>query len=179
MDTSGDSVEVAIEGQDAFVRVSGRGTFKVGPALKQFGMMAIERGSRRIIVDMRDCVGMDSTFMGILAGLAGVLKKTEGEVVLRRLSEKNLFLVKMLGLLHLLRVDEASHEETVSGASTHALAAGGDKQAMTQAMIAAHEALVEAAPDNIVKFKDVLAYLKEDLKRATPPLTGAVPTTAT
>jgi hypothetical protein len=32
-------------------------------------------------------------------------------------------------------------------------------------MIAAHEALIEAAPDNMVKFKDVLVYLKEDLSR--------------
>ena len=32
-------------------------------------------------------------------------------------------------------------------------------------MIAAHEALVDADPNNLCKFKDVLAYLKQDLRR--------------
>ncbi len=33
-------------------------------------------------------------------------------------------------------------------------------------MLEAHEALVEADPDNLTKFKDVLEYLKQDLHRA-------------
>ena len=32
-------------------------------------------------------------------------------------------------------------------------------------MIAAHQALVDADPDNLCKFKDVLDYLKQDLRR--------------
>jgi hypothetical protein len=36
-------------------------------------------------------------------------------------------------------------------------------------MLASHEALVEISPDNAPKFKDVLAYLKEDLQRAGEP----------
>jgi hypothetical protein len=54
-----------------------------------------------------------------------------------------------------------------------ALPVSDDKRQMTQAMITAHEALIDAAPDNIVKFKDVLAYLKEDLKRAVGQQSGA------
>jgi hypothetical protein len=33
-------------------------------------------------------------------------------------------------------------------------------------MLEAHEALVEADPENLTKFKDVLEYLKQDLHRA-------------
>ena len=33
-------------------------------------------------------------------------------------------------------------------------------------MLEAHEALVEVAPENLTKFKDVLEYLKQDLHRA-------------
>ncbi len=173
MEPSADKVEVAILTQDAYIRVHGRGTFKIGPSLKQFGSMVIERGCRRIIVEMQDCVGMDSTFMGIIAGLATVLKKTQGEVVLRNLSEKNLFLIKMLGLVHLVTVDEAPLVEglTENGCSLKVIS---DKRQMTEAMIKAHESLIDAAPDNIIKFKDVLAYLKEDIKRTAPP-SGGVP----
>ena len=31
-------------------------------------------------------------------------------------------------------------------------------------MLEAHEALVEADPENLTKFKDVLEYLKQDLR---------------
>ena len=165
MEISGDSVEVAIQSLDAFVRVHGRATFKIGPALKQFGQMAIEKGCRRIFIEMQDCVGMDSTFMGVLAGLATQLKKTEGEVILRNMSDKNAFLIKMLGINHLVKIDtETTSPSPLDGKGMN-LQIGVDKKQMTQTMITAHEALIEAAPDNLVKFKDVLEYLKEDLSR--------------
>jgi anti-sigma B factor antagonist len=173
MDMSVDTVEVAIRDQEAFVRVYGRATFKIGPSLKQFGVMAVERGCRRFIVEMNNCAGMDSTFMGILAGLATTLKKIEGSVVLRNLSEKNLFLVNMLGLSHLVTIDNSTQPGSSMPANGHVLGhSDGDKKQMTEAMIDAHEILIEAAPDNIIKFKDVLAYLKEDLNRTIAQESG-------
>jgi len=41
-----------------------------------------------------------------------------------------------------------------------------ERSAQAEAMIEAHEALVEADPGNLTKFKDVLEYLKQDLHRA-------------
>jgi len=35
-------------------------------------------------------------------------------------------------------------------------------------MLAAHEALCEAAPENFTRFKDVLEYLKQDLHHESP-----------
>jgi hypothetical protein len=35
-------------------------------------------------------------------------------------------------------------------------------------MLEAHEALCEAAPENLFRFKDVLDYLKQDLHHETP-----------
>lgn len=177
METAADRVEVAIQGKDAFVRVFGRATFKIGPSLTQFGNRALEYGCCRIIVEMRDCVGMDSTFMGVLAGLSSSLKKTSGEVVLRNLNEKNLFLLKMVGLTHLVRIDTEALETVPAPGAGETLASVSTKQNMTETMINAHEALIEAAPENIVKFKDVLAFLKEDLKRTTAqqPFTPSPP----
>lgn len=165
MDNGADRVEVAILGETAHARVIGRGTFKVGPALKQFGMAAFERGCENLIMDMKQCVGMDSTFMGVLAGLATLWKRREGAIILRNMSEKNSFLVKMLGLSHLVRL-EAGESEKLPVVEQR-LDTAVDKRTLTETMITAHEALVEVSPDNIVKFKDVLTYLKEDLARST------------
>jgi hypothetical protein len=45
-------------------------------------------------------------------------------------------------------------------------ATDADHSAQAENMLAAHEALVEADPGNLTKFKDVLEYLKQDLHRA-------------
>lgn len=166
MAMSADSVEVAIQTDVAYVKVHGRGTFKVAPGLKQFGMAAMDQGCRRLMVEMGDCLGMDSTFMGVLAGLAVHLRKREGEVILCHVSEKNSFLIKILGLSHLIRVESENGADNAMPAGAKVLETGTDKQVLTKTMIAAHEMLVEVSPDNIVKFKDVLAFLKEDLQRA-------------
>jgi anti-sigma B factor antagonist len=166
MGVPSDSVEVAIQSGLAFVRVHGRGTFKIAPGLKQFGMAAMEKGCNRLLVEMGDCLGMDSTFMGVMAGLAVCLKKKDGELVLFHVSEKNVLLVKVLGLGHLVRVEQGEVSDPIMPTGTRVLEVGEDKDAITKTMITAHEMLVKVSPDNIVKFKDVLAFLKEDLKRA-------------
>lgn len=167
MENGGDRVEVAILGETAHARVVGRGTFRVGPSMKQFGLSAFDRGCDRLVMDMRDCVGMDSTFMGVLAGLATLWRRRNGEVVLSNMSEKNCFLVKMLGLSHLVRMDTG--ESPKVPVVEQRLDTAADKRTITETMITAHEALVEVAPENLVKFKDVLTYLKEDLERAGAP----------
>ena len=64
-----DVIDVARMEGDAFVRVSGKGSFKNSPNLKSFCLSAAEDGAERIIIDMGDCGGMDSTFMGVISGL--------------------------------------------------------------------------------------------------------------
>ena len=44
----------------------------------------------------------------------------------------------------------------------------GRKKEQTETMLAAHEALCEAAPENIFRFKDVLDFLRQDLHHETP-----------
>ena len=164
MDVPADSLEVAIQGTDAFIRVSGRGSFKGGPALKQFGTAAVDRGCRRLMVDLRSCVGMDSTFMGVLAGLALAARRQGGSLVLRAVSDKNANLIRTLGLSHLVSIETAAGPEAPTG---NRLDTATDKRTLAETMVTAHEILVEVSADNLPKFKDVLAYLKEDLNHQT------------
>jgi anti-sigma B factor antagonist len=164
MENTADNIEVAIRERCAYVRVHGRGTFKMGPSLKEFGMAAVDRGCSKIVLVMSDCSGMDSTFMGTLAGLAVQIGKSGGEIVLQNASEKNKHLITMLGLASLVKFDD---ESAVCGAMptvVETLAVQSGKQKLTEAMIEAHETLIDVAPENIVKFKDVLSFLREDLK---------------
>jgi anti-sigma B factor antagonist len=172
MDTSADMLEVAVQGTDAFVHVVGRGTFKASPALKKFAQSVGEKGCQRIILDMKDCLGMDSTFMGVLAGIAVMLRKRGGDVILRRLRAKTCVLVDTLGLDRLVTKELTEQDAADAGRVLTRLDTTTDQRTAAATMLEAHESLVTALPENMPKFKDVLAYLREDLKRVDASETG-------
>ena len=168
-----DALLVATCRTSALIQVRGRGSFKVGPALKQFGLSAMSSGCRQFIVDMDECTGMDSTFMGVLAGLALRLKREQsGRMVMMNLSAKTLALLETLGLARLI---ETYLEGSVSADLQKCLSdvvdvsalkgSVADKKLTLETMLAAHEDLVKVSPDNLPKFENVMAYLSADLKQ--------------
>tara|TARA_R110002072_G_scaffold63662_7_gene158159 strand:+ start:528 stop:1028 length:501 start_codon:yes stop_codon:yes gene_type:complete len=57
--------------QDAiYVRVTGLGSMHNASALDAFAEREIEEGAQQFILDLSDCTGVDSTFMGTLLGLS-------------------------------------------------------------------------------------------------------------
>lgn len=172
-DPQSEALLVAIHEDTALVRVCGRGSFKIGPALKQFGTEAIARGCRRIILDMDTCMGMDSTFMGVLAGLALRLRReSDGVVVMMNLSDKTSYLLETLGLGRLLelyrvgQLDEALREHLSVLMDLNRLEVDADNQRLTlETMLEAHQDLVKAAPENLPKFKNVIAFVSQDLQQ--------------
>ncbi len=169
-----DAILVAVQGACALVRVCGRGSFKNAPALKRFGISALEQGCRRIILDMAECTGMDSTFMGVLAGMSVRLRETTngGRLAAVNLNAKTESLLDTLGLTRLM-------ETYLVGASPDSLrdCAGnalpldhldtGDtgRKELVETMLGAHQELSGLTADNRIRFKDVLTYLEQDLKQ--------------
>ncbi|MCS6770646.1 MAG: STAS domain-containing protein [Kiritimatiellae bacterium] len=174
---SQDKVWVAIHDRVALIRVEGRGSFKSSTALKEFGRSAIGAGCTRAVLDMGACVGMDSTFMGTLAGLATRLRQHEnGGMVLYNLSPRVRALVSTLGLDRLVEAYEAGATPDslydlaqLSDRMRELQSAPESRDAITRTMIEAHEHLVSLTPENLPRFKDVLSYLREDLNRAQEP----------
>lgn len=165
---------VAVEDETAFVRIEGRGSFKNSPSLKSFGKAAIARDHvHRFIFDFKHCVGMDSTFMGVMAGLSVQLKKECGGIIYAvNLSPRTRGLLATLGLDQLVKT---YMEGNVPSEIGHLLGDDGNmneleqpKDALssketTETILEAHETLVEVFPENLPKFEDVLMYLKEEL----------------
>jgi anti-anti-sigma factor len=150
------------------VKVEGRGSFQNSPALKKFTLEMLERGHRNFIVDLDNCPMIDSTFMGTLAGLALRLREhSEGSLLVRNVNDRNSDLLRNLGLHNLFTI-----EPKVAGTGgetpvrTAPLNPGEplDQSEHATYIIEAHEALVDAAPENLARFKDVLEYLKQDLR---------------
>ena len=131
----------------------------------------VNRGYREFIVDLRNCVMMDSTFMGTLAGVALRLKELgDGHLHVVHCGTRSRELLSGLGLdqifsIHTEEVSAPNCTDLDGNASTNN--SPEQKREQAQTMLDAHEALCRAAPENLTRFKDVLDYLKQDLHQKT------------
>ena len=155
------SIQVGVCGPAVWVRVDGKGSFLNSGNFKQFAREMVDRGYREFVVDLVDCVMMDSTFMGTMAGLALRLKELgQGHLRVVHCGERSRQLLSGLGLDQLFQISSnGARAPECGGLATKTL----EKKEQAKEMLAAHEALCEAAPENLLRFKDVLDYLKQDL----------------
>lgn len=163
------SILVGTTNKIVWIKVEGKGSFLNSAGVKEFSKEMVNRGHREFVVDLRNCPVMDSTFMGTLAMIALRLREIgQGNLHVINLNERNHDLLTNLGLDQLFSMDACGVRQTGAVASGGSLqpAATPDHANQAETMLEAHEALVEADPENLTKFKDVLEYLKQDLHRA-------------
>lgn len=161
-------LQVARHGATAYVRVTGLATFAVAAALKRFGTAALEQGCTRLVLDAGACDNMDSTLMGVLAGLAGRLARLPGGGALMINVPPTLYqALTTLGLDQVLECRRlGAAPEPLVGPAVQPLEAGAP--ASRDLMIEAHTTLAAMSADNQIRFKDVLAFLKEDMNEPGP-----------
>src|SRR3954465_7908108 len=89
------------------VRIDGRASFQNSACLRDFITEMLARGKTRFVLDFQHCASMDSTFLGVLAGAAIALQKNapaDGSIVVTRVGQRNLELMRNLGLHRLLTI---------------------------------------------------------------------------
>jgi anti-sigma B factor antagonist len=166
------SIQVGVRGPTVWVKVEGKGSFLNSGNLKEFAREMLDRGYREFVVDLAECAMMDSTFMGTMASVALRLKELgKGHLHVVHCRNRSQELLCGLGLDQIFAIhDNGAHapkcemlEETPRGQSSEA-----EKKEQAETMLEAHEALCEAAPENLFRFKDVLDFLRQDLHHETP-----------
>ena len=158
----GSKILVSYAGPIVWIRVEGNGSSTNSTALRKFAKEMIHRGAREFVVDLVNCQGMDSTFMGTLAGITFWLRELgEGSLSVVNLNQRNAETLSNLGLDHLfnVRVSSIGKDEQVLP-----IPSDENRTARAQTMLEAHEALVKSAPENISKFQDVIQFLEEELR---------------
>jgi anti-sigma B factor antagonist len=162
------SIQVGVCGPTIWVKVEGKGSFLDSGNLKEFAHEMLDRGYREFVVDLADCPMMDSTFMGTLAKVALRLRELgHGHFHIVHCGSRNQELLAGLGLD---RIFDNGGNPPDCGALQQNLAAQSPEQRkkkQTATMLEAHEALCEAAPENVLRFKDVLDFLRQDLHYET------------
>jgi anti-anti-sigma regulatory factor len=152
--------------------VEGRGSFLNSGNLKEFAREMLDRGYREFIIDLAECAMMDSTFMGTMASVALRLKELgRGHLHIIHCTNRSHDLLSGLGLDQIFDIHpngaRAPHFESLEPASPEQ-SPETQKKEQAETMLEAHEALCEAAPENIFRFKDVLDFLRQDLHHETP-----------
>ena len=167
------SIQVGVSGPAVWVRVEGRGSFLNSGNLKEFAQKMVNRGYREFVIDLQDCAMMDSTFMGTMAGVALRLKELgHGHLHVVHCGNRSRELLSGLGLDQIFNI----HSNGTNPPDCQALGGAGPgpspdeegKKEQARTMLEAHEALCQASPENFLRFKDVLDYLKQDLHHETP-----------
>jgi anti-sigma B factor antagonist len=149
------------------VRIEGRASFLNSACLRDFMSQMLKSGKARFVIDFLRCTSMDSTFLGVLAGFALELRKgsPKGSLVLARMGQRNLELVRNLGLHKLLTVDATEGGANLDACDTPL--SSGDRGELENArlVLEAHENLVSADESNRGKFQDVLVFMKNRVER--------------
>ena len=156
----------------SWIRCEGTGSFLNSPALKEFGIGRIEAGESCLVVDLGGCTGMDSTFMGTLAGMASRLSATgKGVVQIADPGARNRRSLEDLGLDFLMEVDPPEavwHDdiETIR-ARLHPPRTDDKPEAIQQALhvLEAHQTLAETNDKNARTFSNVVTMLENEVAK--------------
>ncbi len=143
------------------VKIVGRASFQNVVPLKEFLKASYEAGKSTFVFDFHQCTGMDSTVLGVLAGCALELRRMEpkGSLVLSRLGDRNMELVRNLGLHRIATVD-MGNSDLSRNATTSLTSEQLNEIENARLCLEAHENLIEADESNREKFQDVITYLK-------------------
>jgi anti-sigma B factor antagonist len=164
---------VAVVEQTAYIKIPGRANFSSSVDFKTLVNALRVRGFDHFILDLSECVTMDSTFLGVLAGLA--LRNADGMEIsadghklnleLLNPNERISDLLDNLGVVHLFHVLNQENPCTaVFEAITHERPLP-TREEISRNCLEAHELLMKINPANIPKFKDVTRFLIEDLRQ--------------
>jgi anti-anti-sigma regulatory factor len=154
----------------SWIRCEGKGSFLNSPTMKAFGDERIGAGERCVVVDLGACTGMDSTFMGTLAGMAARLSAQDGGMLqIADSGSRNRRSLEDLGLDFLMEIDPPSARWRGNVDSIRAKLAppaqpnvpGSVQRA--QHVLEAHQVLSDANERNAQEFSNVVKMLENEL----------------
>lgn len=153
----------------ACVKIAGRANFTFSPDFKTLLAELMQKGYGHFIIDLSDCVLMDSTFLGVLAGfgikLCPASPSANGRIELSNPNPRVTELLENLGVLQLFKIVSGALQLSGDVSVQTPAPVNPSHEEITRTSLEAHEALMAVNPDNVPRFKDVAQFLAEDLKK--------------
>jgi anti-anti-sigma regulatory factor len=157
---------VVVEGDTAYVAVTGRACAEGARDFKRFVEGRRAEGIGRVVLDLSRCILMDSTFSGVLAGLVTGDGTPRLRFVLVSPNDRVTDLLDNLGVLPLMGVVALSEGRGPSGAPEVLPASAPDRQGDAECCLDAHRLLMTLRPENVVRFATLEKYLAAQVDEA-------------
>ena len=128
----------------------------------------MRKGYAHFIIDLSECVLMDSTFLGVLAQFGLKMNPADtpdkNGIELLNPNTRVAELLENLGALQLFKIISGALQlpddvKTCTPESIHPT-----HEQITRTCLEAHQTLMAVNPANVARFKDVTQFLAEDLK---------------
>ena len=141
------------------IKITGPANFNATPGFKSIVKRLCTEVGHTLLLDLTDCITMDSTFLGVLASLSLRLEKP---IEMLNPSERINDLLDNLGVLELFRIDQG--DNPLVGRLDETETPEANKREMTETSLEAHRTLMALNPENVPRFQDVAKFLEEDLR---------------
>jgi anti-anti-sigma factor len=172
MSSTGNTANILVATVDTTVciKLEGRANFASSVEFKRLVNEMRDAGKERFVVDLSGCQIMDSTFLGMLAGLgtrmsSEELAPSDRPIELLNPSERVADLIDNLGVSNLFSIVEGAAAQDVC----YIAAETGEKPTkldLSRNCLEAHKILMDLNEENVAKFKDVAKFFAEEVKRA-------------
>tara|TARA_B100000212_G_scaffold140514_1_gene105814 strand:- start:816 stop:1325 length:510 start_codon:yes stop_codon:yes gene_type:complete len=152
-----------------FLRVLQKASYLNCGPLRKFFDDRLREGQLNFVIDFQDCSSVDSTFLGILVGVAIKLKRAvePGTLTLVNLRNRNLETVKNLGIHKLCEI--SSMEVSDSDQLENLLTQENNAEACSKTIYDAHKTLMHLNQKNLKMFSDIVNYLESDQGEPASP----------
>ncbi len=162
------NISVLIGKKTACLRIAGRANFACSPDFKTVLSEVSAKGYKHFVIDLTECVLMDSTFLGVLCGF-GMKLNPKGAVAghgieLLNATTRVAELLENLGAAHLFHMTTGAVEMPADAQPCQPETINPSHEQITRTSLEAHQTLMAMNPENVARFKDVAQFLSEDLK---------------
>lgn len=154
--------------QTVIFKVSGRGTIRNSPPLEKLALAALNEGeAKEIIIDLKDCLYMDSTFMGALVGInCALLKKGDPRLIITNADDRSKHLLDNLGLSRIMEL--RNNSEKFETEWELVVNEPMEPNTLAKHILTAHDYLGDIDTQNQTRFGEVKRLLLESLSREKP-----------
>jgi anti-anti-sigma factor len=167
MPTTSGKLSVLVCKNFACVKIAGRANYGSSPDFKTLLNELTGKGYRRFVIDLSECVLMDSTFLGVLAGFGLKIQPASSGgqgIELYNANARVAELLENLGVARLFKMTGGPLELPGDAKNGTPEPANPTREEIKRTCLEAHQTLMAMSPENAARFKDVARFLAEDLK---------------
>ncbi len=165
MNTPSAKLSVYVGERFACVKIVGRANFNSSIDFRTLISELRQKGYNYFVLELSECALMDSTFLGVLAGLRTRENKGGQTIELLNPNARITELLENLGILSLFTVTHGKDVVPAGASPVPQATCEHTRLETSEACLEAHRTLIELNPANAPKFKDVTQFLMDDIKR--------------